>query len=106
MVSSADLVVSILLYWDLSLLILVESLSSATRDNDPVYNSVIPTVRAYQEEVVSSITKTVERVLSLSPEETFNLKKRSWCQDSHNADHITCNSPIGLNEFSLSKNNK
>lgn len=68
---------------------MAESLESATIDNDPVYGSVIPTMRAYQEEAVSSITKTVERVLALPPEETFNRRNGFGAEIPITAYHIT-----------------
>lgn len=68
---------------------MVESLESVTRDNDPIYGSVIPTMRAYQEEAISSITRTVECVLSLRPDETFNLKHGLGADVPVTAYHIT-----------------
>lgn len=44
---------------------------------------------AYQEEAVSSITRTVESVLSLPPEETFNLKHGLGADVPITAYHIT-----------------
>lgn len=46
-------------------------------------------MRAYQEQAVLSITKTVERVLSLPPEETFNLKNGLGAEVPITAYHIT-----------------
>ncbi|OJJ07013.1 hypothetical protein ASPVEDRAFT_154935 [Aspergillus versicolor CBS 583.65] len=56
--------VSITLFWDLSVLILAESI-------DP---DLISQIQSYRLEAISSVTKTAQRLLSLVPEEAFNLQ--------------------------------
>ena len=67
--------VSMMLFWDLGILILAESLSSTMRKDNYLYDPhIISSMRTYQEEAVSSIARTAECVLALPTEEIFNLQ--------------------------------
>lgn len=83
------LLVSIALFWELSVLILDESLDSCTRENDPVHDLPIINMHAHRAEVVSSVANTVERVLSLPTEQIFNLENGLDAEVPILAYHIT-----------------
>lgn len=57
--------VSITLFWDLGVLILAESI---------IDTDLISQIQPYRLEAISSVTGTAERLLSLHPEESFNLQ--------------------------------
>ncbi|ODM18785.1 hypothetical protein SI65_05402 [Aspergillus cristatus] len=65
--------VSIVLFWNFSVLILAESLEATMRDTsyEPHLTS---SMRAYQQKAVFSVARTVERVLSLPTDDLFNLE--------------------------------
>ncbi|GLB02898.1 hypothetical protein AtubIFM57258_006366 [Aspergillus tubingensis] len=63
--------VSLVLFWDLSILILAEALALSRESVD---DTIIASMRSYQAEAVASVTKTVEHVLSLPPDSAFNIE--------------------------------
>lgn len=83
------LLVSIALFWELSVLILDELLDSCTRENDPVYDFPIINMHAYRAEVVSSVANIVGRVLSFPTEQIFNLENGLDAEVPILAYHIT-----------------
>ncbi|GLA80453.1 hypothetical protein AtubIFM56815_001273 [Aspergillus tubingensis] len=80
--------VSLVLFWDLSILILAEALA-LSRGSDFVDDFIIASMRSYQAEAIASVTKTVEHVLSLPPDSAFNLENGLDAEVPLIAYHIT-----------------
>ncbi|GLA26290.1 hypothetical protein AnigIFM63326_003109 [Aspergillus niger] len=80
--------VSLVLFWDLSILILAEALA-LDRESDSVDDTIITSMRIYKAEAVSSVTKTVECVLSLAPDSAFNIENGLDAEVPLIAYHIT-----------------
>ncbi|PYH37927.1 putative prefoldin subunit 2 [Aspergillus neoniger CBS 115656] len=80
--------VSLVLFWDLSILILAEALA-LSRGSDSVDDIIIASMRSYQAEAIASVTKTVEHVLSLPPDSAFNLENGLDAEVPLIAYHIT-----------------
>ncbi|BCR97891.1 Zn(II)2Cys6 transcription factor domain-containing protein [Aspergillus luchuensis] len=78
--------VSLVLFWDLSILILAEALALSRQSID---DTIIASMGSYQAEAVASVTKTVERVLSLPPDSAFNLANGLDAEVPLVAYHIT-----------------
>ncbi|KAL4873952.1 hypothetical protein BDV12DRAFT_191819 [Aspergillus spectabilis] len=79
--------VSIILFWNLGALILVESLLSKPTINIPSHLS--STIHSLQKESIFSITQISQRLLSLAPEEPFNLQNGLAADVPILAYHIT-----------------
>ncbi|PYH71604.1 Zn(II)2Cys6 transcription factor domain-containing protein [Aspergillus vadensis CBS 113365] len=80
--------ISLVLFWDLSILILAEALA-LSRGSDSVDENIIASMRSYQAEAVASVTKTVEHVLSLPPNSAFNIENGLDAEVPLIAYHIT-----------------
>ncbi|GKZ44426.1 hypothetical protein AbraIFM66951_006591 [Aspergillus brasiliensis] len=80
--------VSLVSFWDLSILILAEALALC-RESDSAHDTITTSMHAYQAEAVSSVTKTVECVLSLPPDTAFNLENGLDAEVPLIAYHIT-----------------
>ncbi|OJZ83893.1 hypothetical protein ASPFODRAFT_62999 [Aspergillus luchuensis CBS 106.47] len=78
--------VSLVLFWDLSILILVEALALSRESID---DTIVASMGSYQAEAVASVTKTVERVLSLPPDSAFNIENGLDAEVPLIAYHIT-----------------
>jgi hypothetical protein len=78
------------MFWDLGVLILAEILKPVMNELDydcgPHW---ISSMRAYQQEAVSSVARMVESVLTLPTEETFNLQNGLSAEVPIIAYHIT-----------------
>ncbi|KAF7591449.1 hypothetical protein BBP40_001552 [Aspergillus hancockii] len=82
--------VSILVFWDLGVLVLVDALKPTMSAPDPSFRQdAISSIQAYREEAASSIAHTMECVLSLPPEEIFNLQNGMSTEASIITYHIT-----------------
>lgn len=77
-------------FWDLIILILGEVLRPFTNE---IHNCCEPTlvlpIREYPDEAASSIAQTIERVLTLLTEETFNLQNGLSAEVPLIAYHVT-----------------
>ncbi|PWY73970.1 prefoldin subunit 2 [Aspergillus eucalypticola CBS 122712] len=80
--------VSLVLFWDLSILILAEAVA-LSRGSGSVDDTIITNMRSYQAEAVASVTKTVDHVLSLPPDSAFNLENGLDAEVPLIAYHIT-----------------
>ncbi|GLA59705.1 hypothetical protein AtubIFM55763_011458 [Aspergillus tubingensis] len=78
--------VSLVLFWDLSILILAEALALSRESID---DTIIASMGSHQAEAIASVTKTVEHVLSLPPDSAFNLENGLDAEVPLIAYHIT-----------------
>ncbi|CAI7601881.1 unnamed protein product [Penicillium glandicola] len=82
--------VSLVMFWNLGIFLLVEVFKKVTKDLDPsIEQEVGPIVREYQREAVSCMTQVVECVLNLPAEEAFNLQNGLGAEVPLTAYHVT-----------------
>jgi hypothetical protein len=79
-----------MMFWDLGVLVLAEALKASVTGLDHSFSQGITSrIQAYREESASSVARTMECVLSLPPEETFNLRSGVNAEASIITYHIT-----------------
>ncbi|KAE8356371.1 Alpha/beta hydrolase family-domain-containing protein [Aspergillus coremiiformis] len=82
--------VSILMFWNLGVFVLTETLKPAMIGfNSPWSCDVFARLQAYTEEATSSVARTVQNVLSLPVEEIFNLQNGMSTEATIFTYHIT-----------------
>lgn len=81
--------VSIVIFWNFAVLILTESVMAAMNSPHYIELDLMPTINAYQTDAVSSIARTVDRMLSIPTEEGFNLQNGLCAEVPVIAYHIT-----------------
>lgn len=81
--------VSIAIFWDFAVLILAESVTATINSSYSIESHLVSSMHAYQMEAVSSIARTVDRMLSIPTEESFNLQNGLNAEVPIIAYHIT-----------------
>lgn len=81
--------VSIEIFWDFAVLILAESVTATINSPYSIESHLVSSMHAYQMEAVSSIARTVDRMLSIPAEESFNLQNGLSAEVPIIAYHIT-----------------
>ncbi|KAE8149501.1 hypothetical protein BDV25DRAFT_130329 [Aspergillus avenaceus] len=82
--------VSLAMFWDLGVLVLVESLKPIVGRHHHLLDPTLPsTIRAYQGDSVISLSRTAESLLSLRPEELFNIQNGMVAEAQITSYHIT-----------------
>ncbi|KAE8415012.1 hypothetical protein BDV36DRAFT_298426 [Aspergillus pseudocaelatus] len=82
--------VSIAMFWNLGVFVLMESLNPTMKGlNPPCTHSVFSRLQTYTEEAALLVTRAAERVLSLPFEEIFNLQNGVSAEASVLSYHIT-----------------
>ncbi|KAJ5201132.1 hypothetical protein N7449_005935 [Penicillium cf. viridicatum] len=82
--------VSLVMFWNLGIFLLVEVFKKVTKDLDPsVEQEVGPAVREYQRDAASCVAQVVECVLNLPAEEAFNLQNGLGAEVPLTAYHVT-----------------
>ncbi|CAI7596951.1 unnamed protein product [Penicillium pancosmium] len=81
--------ISLVLFWDLGVLTLAQSLESYTKKGHLIHDSTVRSMRVYQEEAVLSVTRTVECVILLPTEDIFNLENGLGAEVPLISYHIT-----------------
>lgn len=82
--------VSLVMFWNLGIFLLVEVFKKVIKDLDPsVEQDVGPSVREYQRDAASCVSQAVECVLNLPAEEAFNLQNGLGAEVPLTAYHVT-----------------